>query len=342
MNTTTSSDSVSHALNPLRLVKHGVLALATVFGMTAGQAAVAAWPDDKPIRVVVPFPPGSSPDILARTITDRLADSLKQSIVIDNRAGAGGNIGTRQVAQATPDGYTLLYTINGPLVTAPTLYKNTLGYDPLKDLAPISLIATSPNVLIANKELGTPDLASFVAKVKADPGKYNYGSVGPGSASHLAMEMLTHDAGLKLAHIPYSGFPNVINAILAGDIQASFMVPAIAMSQVNAGKIDALAISSQTPVDTLPGIPALAENGFPGFEAISWNAMLAPAGTDPEILNRVSSEITRIMQDPAVIEKFKSVYFNPVGSDPKALTDLIEREQRTWNPVIEQLNISLD
>ncbi|WP_227870740.1 Bug family tripartite tricarboxylate transporter substrate binding protein [Orrella marina] len=339
MTTMNTSQSVSRTSC---LIRHSVLAVAAVFGLAASQAAMAAWPDDKPIRVVVPFPPGSSPDILARTITEPLAEALNQAIVIENRAGAGGNIGTRQVAQADPDGYSLLYTINGPLVTAPILYKNTLGYDPLKDLAPISLIATSPNVLIANKELGTPDLASFVAKVKADPDKYNYGSVGPGSASHLAMEMFTNDADLDLAHIPYSGFPNVINAILAGDIQASFMVPAIAMSQVKAGKIDALAISNLTPVDTLPGIPALAENGFPGFEAISWNAMLAPAGTDPEILNRVSSEITRIMQDPAVVEKFKSVYFNPVGSDPEELTELIEREQSTWNPVIEKLNISLE
>ncbi len=318
------------------------LALAATLSLTVGHTAMAAWPDDQPIKMVVPFPPGSSPDILARTISEPLSKSLNQAVVIENRAGAGGNIGTRQVAQAKPDGYTLLYTINGPLVTAPKLYAKTLGYDPLKDLAPISLIGTSPNVLIVNKALGTPDLASFVAKARQEPGKFNYGSVGAGSASHLAMEMFKNNAGVDVAHIPYSGFPNIITAILAGDIQASFMVPAIAMSQINAGKVDALAISSLKPVDTLPGIPALAEKGYPGFEAISWNAMLAPAGTPPAVVDRISAEINKIMQDPAVIDKFKSVYFTPVGSNPKELTELIEREQSTWNPVIERLKISLD
>lgn len=324
------------------MLKLLTLALATTLSLITSPATLAAWPGDKPIRMVVPFPAGSSPDILARAIADPLSKRLNQAIVIDNRAGAGGNIGTRQVAQSSPDGYTLLYTINGPLVTAPTLYKNTLGYDPRKDLAPISLIATSPNVLVTPKSMGTRDLATFLTKVRSEPGKLNYGSVGAGSASHLAMEMLRQNAGLDLAHIPYAGFPNIINAILAGDIQASFMVPAIAMPHINAGKVDAIGISSLTPVDTLPGIPALAENGFPGFEAISWNALLAPAGTNADIVKRISHEINQIMQDPAIAEKFRSVYFQPVGSDPAVLADLIEREQATWNPVIQTLNITLD
>lgn len=325
-----------------RILRRTSAALIASLGLLATQTALAAWPDDQPIRVVVPFPPGSSPDILARTVTEPLAKALGQAVVIDNKAGAGGNIGTRQVAQAKPDGYTLVYTINGPLVTAPKLYQKTLGYDPLRDLAPISLIATSPNVLIVNKSFGTPDLASFVAKVKASPGKFNYGSVGPGSASHLAMEMFSKDSGIDLAHIPYPGFPKIINAMLADEIQASFMVPAIAMSQVKAGKIDALAISSLTPVQTLPGIPALAEQGYPGFEATSWNALLAPAGTSPEIIARLNAEVARILKDPAIIEKFNSVYFTPAGSSPQALGDMIRQEQANWNPVIERLKISLD
>jgi len=320
------------------------LALATVasFSLAVPALSQAAWPDDKPIKLVVPFPPSSSPDILARSIAEKLADSLGQAVYIDNKAGAGGNIGTRQVTHAQPDGYTLLYTINGPLVTAPKLYANSLGYDPLNDLAPISLIATSPNVLVVSNSMDVNSVNDFIGKLKAEPGKYNYGSVGPGSASHLAMEMFKNRSGTDIAHIPYAGFPNIMNAILAGDIQASFMVPAIAMPHVNSGKVKALAVTSKEQVDTLPGIPTLDDNGFDGFEAISWNAMLAPKGTDPAIIKRLNDEISKIMKNPEIVEKFKAVYFTPVGSSPEELKQVIEQEQATWNPVIEQLNISLE
>ncbi|MFW8565625.1 Bug family tripartite tricarboxylate transporter substrate binding protein [Orrella sp. 11846] len=305
-------------------------------------AAFAAWPDDQPIKMIVPFPPGSSPDILARAISDPLGKALNQVIVIDNKAGAGGNIGTRQATQAKPDGYTLLYTINGPLVTAPKLYSKTLGYDPLTDLAPISLIATSPNLLITSKKLDADTIGKFVDTAKAAPGKYNYGSVGAGSASHLAMEMFNQETGSELAHIPYSGFPDIVNAILAGDIQASFMVPAIAMPHVKADKVNALAITSLKPVDSLPGVPTLADNGYPEFEAISWNAMLAPADTPKEIVDRLHTEVAKIMKDPEIAGQFESVYFTPEGTGPDDLKALITREQETWNPMIDKLGIALD
>lgn len=324
-------------------VRQGFLALGlAVLAIGTAPAAYAAWPDDKPIRMIVPFPPGSSPDILARAISEPLSLSLGQTIVIDNRAGAGGNIGTRQATQADPDGYTLLYTINGPLVTAPKLFEKTLGYDPKTDLAPVSLIATSPNVLITSQFLDSNDLPGFIEKVQADPGRYNYGSVGAGSASHLAMEMFNRDAETKIEHIPYQGFPDIINAMLAGDIQASFMVPAIAMPHVNAGKINALALTSLSPVSTLPGIPTLAEKGYPDFEAISWNALLAPADTPDDIVQRLHKEMEDIMQQPDIVRQFESVYFVPEGGGPQVLADLIDREQRAWNPVIDELGLTLD
>jgi len=319
-----------------------LLATSATLALAGTGLVHAAWPQDKPIQLIVPFPPGSSPDLLARAIAEPLGKALGQSIVILNKAGAGGNIGTRQVATADPDGYTLLYTINGPLVTAPTLYKKTLGYDPFTNLAPIILVGTSPNVLIVNTDFGTPDLASFIAKVKASSGKYNYGSVGAGSASQLAMELFKADAGLDMVHVPYAGFPSVVNALLAGDIQASFMVPAIAMTQVKSGKIQALAITSLKATPALPGLKPLSELGFPGFEAISWNAMLAPAGTPANVIERLNAEVNKILQDPTVQTRFASLYFTPAGSKPAALTALMKQEKARWDPVIERLKISLD
>lgn len=304
-------------------------------------AAHAAWPE-RPIHLAVPFPPGSSPDLLARTIAEPLSQVLQQSIVVDNKPGAGGNIGTRIVSQAKPDGYTLLYTINGPLVTAPTLYKRTLGYDPLKDLAPITLVATSPNVLTVPANLGADNLQDFVKLAKERAGALNYGSVGPGSSAHLAMEMFKQEAKIDLAQIPYPGFPQVISAIIGGDVQAGFMVPAIAMPQVKDGRVKALAITSLEPSDALPGIPTMASQGYPGFEAISWNAILAPAGTPTPIVERLNSELARIIDSEAVRKQLLLQYFTPAPSTPEALTQRIRDEKARWDRVIESLNLSLD
>ena len=305
-------------------------------------AAHADWPD-RPIHMVVPFPPGSSPDILARTIAEPLGQALGQPIVIDNKTGAGGNIGTRIVAQAKPDGYTLLYTINGPLVTAPTLYKKTLGYDPLQDLAPVTLVGTSPNVLTVPGNLkNVNSVQDFVRMVKEHGSSLNYGSVGPGSSAHLAMEMFKERAGIDMAHIPYAGFPQVISAIIGGDIQAGFMVPAIAVPQTRDGKVKILAVTSLQPSDTLPGVPTMASQGYPDFEAISWNAILAPAETPMPIIERLNSELTRIINSDTVRKQMALQYFTPAASTPEALTVRIQDEKARWDQVIQKLNLSLD
>jgi len=321
------------------VIRRGVLA---TFLLVWTVAAQAAWPSDRPIQLIVPFPAGSSPDILARVISQPLAEALGQAVVIQNKSGAGGNIGTRQVATAKPDGYTLLYTINGPLVTAPSLFPNTLGYDPVKDLAPISLIATSPNVLIVSREMEASSLSTFIEAVRANPDQFNYASVGDGSASHLAMAMFLTQAGLTMQHVPYKGFPAVINAMLSNEIQASFMVPAIAMKQVQAGNVTALGITSSDPVSELADIAPLAQQGLAGFTAISWNAMLAPAGTPEPILQRVSEAVARILEDPSVRQKFASLYFTPVGSSPEVLATFIQTETKQWTPIIRQLGLTLD
>lgn len=317
------------------------LAILTV---THTRPAVAqqAWPSERPIHLIVPFPAGSSPDLLARTLATPLSKKLGQNIVVENKPGAGGNIGTRFVARAPADGYTLLYTINGPLVTAPTLYKKTLGYDPVKDLAPITLVATSPNVLIVHAGFSGNTVADFVKHAGQQAGRWNYGSVGPGSASHLAMELFKKQAGLALTHIPYNGFPQVITAVIAQDIEAAFMVPAIAMAQVKSGKVKALGITSKKSIDSLPGITSLAEQGFAEFEAISWNAVLAPAGTPTAILERLSTELAALLNSAEMKDKFALQYFSAVGSSPAVLKQLIQDEQRRWDAVIEALKLSLD
>ena len=326
-------------LRPLLIM--AVLALVTL-AMARPASAQSAWPLERPIHLIVPFPAGSSPDILARTLATPLGKKLGQHIVIENKPGAGGNIGTRFVARAPADGYTLLYTINGPLVTAPTLYQKTLGYDPLKDLAPITLVATSPNVLVVNANFAGYNAADFVKQAKQQNGRWNYGSVGPGSASHLAMELFKKQAGIELAHIPYNGFPQALTAVLAQDIQATFMVPAIAMAQIKSGKVKALGITSQSAVATLPDISPLALQGFADFEAISWNAILAPAGTPQTIISRLHAELTDLLASKEIKEKFAAQYFSTVGSTPVELTQRMQQEKKRWDEVIESLKLSLD
>ena len=302
----------------------------------------AAWPAERSIHLVVPFPAGSSPDLLARQVADPLSKVLKQNIVIENKPGAGGNLGTRFVARAPNDGYTLLYTINGPLVTAPKLYQKTLGYDPATDLAPISLVATSPNVLVLSASLNLNSTSEFVQRARKQPNTLNYGSVGAGSAAHLAMELFKQQAGLELLHVPYASFPQITTAMLAGDIQAAFMVPAIAMPQAKEGKLKVVGVTSLLPVASLPGVIPLAAQGFAGFEAISWHAMLAPTGTSSEILLRLQRVLAEILSRPDIQDKFSTQYFSAVGSSAEVLQALMQTETKRWNEVMTRLNLSLD
>jgi tripartite-type tricarboxylate transporter receptor subunit TctC len=318
-----------------------VLALLTAFALPPASAQ-NTWPNEKPIHLIVPFPAGSSPDILARTLAVPLAQQLGQHIIVENKPGAGGNIGTRFVARAPADGYTLLYTINGPLVTAPTLYKKTLGYDPARDLAPITLVATSPNVLVVNASFNGTTVADFVIQAKQHAGRWNFGSVGPGSASHLAMELFKKQAGVELTHIPYNGFPQVTTAVIAQDIQAAFMVPAIAMTQVKSGKVKALGVTSTRAIASLPGILPLSEQGFAEFEATSWNAILAPAGTPAAIIERLHKALAALLADDGIKNKFAAQYFSTVGSSPTALKQHIQNEKARWDAVIDALKLSLD
>ena len=314
-----------------------VAAVAALSASAFAPALAQSWPS-RPIKLVVPFPPGSSPDIIARLVAEPLGHALGQPVIVDNKAGAGGNIGTAVVAKAEPDGYTFLFTIQGPLVTAPLLSKN-LNYDPLKDFAPVTLVATSPNVLVVDPKLGANTLADFVRIAKERKGQLNYGSVGNGSAAHLAMELFKTRAGLDIVHVPYQGFPQVVNAILAGQVQAGFMVPGIAIGQIRAGKLKALGVTTLGRAGALPDMPSLVEQGYPGFEAISRQAVLAPAGTPRAIVDRVSNELIRIIKSDDVRGKILGQYFSAAGTAPEALAGLMKTERDRWSKVIKAAGV---
>lgn len=317
------------------------LLVASAAVLATSSCLAAAWPD-RALQMVVPFPPGSSPDILARVVSEPLGKALGQPVVIENKPGAGGNIGTRYASRAKPDGYTLLLTINGPMVTAPALYKKTLGYNPGTDLKPIALVGTSPNVLVVPNNSPAKNIDGFVKMAQEKPGALNYGTVGPGSSSHLAMAMLENNANIKLQQIPYSGFPQIITSILNNDIQAAFMVPGIAMPQIKAGKARALAITSLQASDVLPGIPTMASQGYPDFESISWDAIFVPAGTPEAIVKRLNHEITTVLALPEVRQKMATLYFTPAASTPEELGKLVRSERTRWTGVIDRLGLSLD
>ncbi|SPA28562.1 conserved hypothetical protein, UPF0065 [Cupriavidus taiwanensis] len=318
--------------------RQALIALAAACAAGAsGSAFAQPWPA-RPLRMVVPFPPGSSPDLIARILTEKLAAALGQPVVVENRPGAGGNIGTGMVARAAPDGYTLLFTINGPLVTAPTLSRN-LNYDPFRQLAPVTLVATSPNVLVVDARLPVHNLREFVALARSRAGELNYGSPGNGSASHLAMEQLKAMAGVDLQHVPYPGFPQVTTAMAGGQVQAAFMVPAIAMPQVTAGKLRVLAVTTTGRTAVLPSVPTVAESGYPGFEAISWQAVLAPAGTPQAVIDRLYRELVAIIGSADVRDKMRAQYFVPAGTAPASLRQTMASEKARWDKVIRTAGV---
>jgi tripartite-type tricarboxylate transporter receptor subunit TctC len=317
------------------------LLIALSLALASGLAAAAdPWPA-KAVHLIVPFPPGSSPDLVARMLTEKLAQALGQPVIVENKPGAGGNIGTGLVAKAEPDGYTLGLSIPGPLAVNTVLYKK-MEYDPFTELAPITLVALSPNVLIVNPALGVNSVKEFIDYARARPGKLNYGSVGSGSASHLTMELLKMQAGIDIVHVPYPGSPQVNTAILANQIQAGFVVPGTAMPLVQSGRVKALAVTSSAKSPVLPELPTVAEAGFPGFESSAWLGMVAPAKTPKPVIDRLSQELVAIIQSADVREKMQRIYFQAIGTSPEGLASLMRSERDRWARVIKQSGASAD
>ena len=322
-----------------------ILLLAVTLGLTAGASAQPAteakdWPS-RAIHLIVPFPAGSSPDLIARVLSEKLASALGQPVIVENRPGAGGNLGTALVARAAPDGYTIGLSIPGPLAVNTVLYKK-MEYDPFKDLAPVSLVGASPNVLVVDPGLNVDSVKEFVALAKSQPGKLNYGSVGNGSASHLTMELFKEAAGIDLVHVPYPGSPQVNAAILSGQIAAGFVVPATAMPLVQAGRLKALATTTSVRSIVLPEYPTLAEAGYPEVVSTAWQGIVAPAKTPRPIIERLSRELVAALRSEDVREKMIRLYFQPIGTAPEGLASLMRSEVERWGKVIRKTGATAD
>jgi len=288
----------------------------------------------KPIRMIVPFPAGSTPDIVGRTLGQKLSDAWHQPVVVDNKTGAGGNIGTAEAAHSSPDGYTLLIGINGPIAVNRALYRD-LPYDPEKDLEPLSLLASGPQILAVHPSVPASDLRQLVEYAKANPDKLSYGSVGAGSASHLTMELLKSQAHIALVHVPYRGFPPVVQDLLSGNIQASFAIAPAVLPQIKAGKLKGLAVTSAKRSALAPDIATVAEQGFPRFDATAWIGLLAPAPLPREVSSRVAGEAQRIMKLPEVHDLLGKQGFDVVGSTPQEFSEFIRSETAKWTAIVK-------
>ena len=304
-------------------------------------AAAQAWPA-KPVRVVVPFPPGGSTDIVARIVAQKLGERLGQSMVIENRGGAGGTLGAAQVAKAAPDGYTLLVASTSTHVVAPGVYPK-LEYDPVKDFAPISLMAVSPYLLVVNPALPAKSVKELVELARKQPGKLNYASAGVGSTTHLAMEMLKTAAGMDITHVPFNGNGPAGTAVLGGQVQALFgSMPAV-LPQAKAGKMRPIAVGTMKRSPALPDVPSVAESGYPGFDVSLWLGFFAPRGTPAPIISRLHGELVKISTSAEMKEQFERNGASPVhNASNLELEKLVRAEIAKYSKVIKAANIKLD
>ena len=314
-----------------------VAALAALTGIAAAQD----WPDKGVVKIVAPFAPGSSPDIFARLLADQLGRNLKASFIVENKAGAGGMIGTEAIAKAPPDGYTFGVSIGGPLVNNTLLYKK-MAYDPFKELAPVTLGVNQPCVLVASNKFPGSSVKDLIAELKANPDKYNYGSFGNGTMSHMVMVMIANQTSSPLVQVAYPGAPQVLQALVAGDVYLGCIPAAGAMPQAKAGKIKVLGIAANKRFPLLPDVPTIAEQGLTGIEANSWIGVVAPANTPQPIIARLQGEIAKALKDPEVVKTLHNQYMEPVGNSPQEFAAYMKEELERWGPIIRKNNIALD
>ncbi|GAA0508974.1 tripartite tricarboxylate transporter substrate binding protein [Pigmentiphaga sp. GD03639] len=314
------------------LLRKAACALA-VCSVVPAAAAAGEWAPTKPVRIIVPIV-GSTNDVLGRLVASKLEGILGQPVIVENKPGAGGNIGADLVAKSPPDGYTLLVGYNGPIAINKTLFDN-MPYDPVTDLAPITLAVSSPQYLVVNPGLPVKSVADLVAWSKAHPGKLSYGSVATGSASHLTMEMLNEASGLGATHVPYRGASPALVDLVAGNVQAAFMVPGNVQQYVKEGRLRLLASTGEKRFPSTPDIPTMIESGYPHFVATSWIGFLAPAGTPRPIIDRYNKEIVKILHMPDVQQKLRDMEFEVVANTPEQFGAWIRTEVERWGKVIK-------
>ena len=312
-----------------------------VIWLAACCAAIAPLPAQaqnypaRPIRIIAQFTPGTSTDILARVIGQKLTESWGQQVVVDNRPGAGGIVGTELGAKAAPDGYTLTMAVSSGFGINPSLYAK-LPYDAVKDFAPITNIALTPQTLVSNPGFAAKSVKEFVTVAKAKPGQINYASLGSGSTSHLTMEMFRSAAGVRLNHIPYKGSPAAHAELFSGQIPVMFdAIPAV-LPHVKSGRLRGLGIGSAKRSPFLPDVPTIAESGFPGFEAVGWIGIAAPAKTPAAILDKLHAEIVRIINTPEMKERLATLAFTPVGDTREEFARFIKAEIAKWGQAVKE------
>jgi len=298
-----------------------------------------AWPD-KPIKFLMSAPAGSSIDVLGRTIADKLKDRLGQPVVVENKPAAGGTVATAEVAHSAPDGYMMVLAFNGPLSFAPLLQK--LPYDVARDLAPVIITSSQPNVLAVNAKLPVHSVQELVAYARANPGKLNYASVGNGSSSHLNMELFKSVAAFEAVHVPFNGSPPAVMSTVQNETQMIFAVMQPLQSQIQAGTLRALAVTTAKRFPLLPDLPTIAESGYPGFEALAWNGVLVPANTPRPIVGRLNAEMNAVLKEPDVQQKMHGFGFDLIGGTPEDFGALIAGEAARWAPVIKKVGLKVD
>ena len=294
----------------------------------------------RPVRIVAPFAPGGLADVLSRAIGERLQKQLGQPFVVENRPGAGGNIGADLVARAEPDGYTLLMSSAGILTINQFLY-TAMPFDPASALTPVSVVADMPMLLVVRRELAARDVREFLALARGTPGGLFYGSPGHGTTGHLGMELFMHATGVKLQHVPYKSAAEAVQAALAGQTQAMFDNPPTVMAQIRAGGLRALGVAARQRIPQLPDVPTIAESGVPNFEASSWFGLVAPARTPAPIVERLAAETAKAVQDPEMRARFDQLGARLVGNSPSEFAQLVARERASWGEVIKSAGIKL-
>ncbi|MCC7080467.1 MAG: tripartite tricarboxylate transporter substrate binding protein [Burkholderiales bacterium] len=316
-----------------------VLAAAALNGPFAGHALAQSYPS-KPIRFIVPWPPGGGADIMSRTINQPLGEALGQQVIIDNRGGAAGNIGAELAAKSPPDGYTIVFAYSGTHSINPHIYRKM----PFKqsDFAPVIQLASVPQVVVVHPSLPVKSIRDLIAVAKARPGQLTYASSGNGAINHLAGELFKMKTGTDIVHVPYKGGGPAAVALLSGEVAMIFGEPASMMGYLKAGKLRAIAVTSAKRALSLPQLPTVAEAGVPGFDVTSWNGILVPAGTPPEIIARLNSELNKIIAAPAMRTRLIGLGYEPVGGPPEKFGALITSELAKWAPVVKAANIRVD
>jgi tripartite-type tricarboxylate transporter receptor subunit TctC len=320
--------------------KRAALALVLAAQCLAGAALAADYPG-KAIKLVVPYAPGGGADSVARIVAKKVSENIGQAIVIENKGGAGSIVGTEIVAKAEPDGYTLLLGQSGPISINPAVYK-TLPYDPVKDFAPVTMTTAYPYILVVNSELPAKSLQEFVALAKSKPGAMNYGSTGVGAANHLVAELFNSKAGLKMTHVPYRGTALAVGDLLGGQLTMVFGDPISVLPHIKSGKLRALAVTSLHRSPIAPEVPTVAESGYPGFEALAWHGILAPARTPPAIVRKLNEEIAKALGDPETRTLLVNQAMQTVGSTPEEFAAFIQKDIAIWKAVAAAANVTVE